>query len=218
MAFLGTGKGVGAERADARLRPCSVARLFTAVRRVFCSRRRVFWNSRGRGRGVISQAWGGRAGGEARVRATEQLSDPRPCTRAPSPRSRVPGRAASSPARGVRDPGCSAKLCALSCRCRRRVAETTATGRYQSPSLGSREEAAQGLSADLGLRAGYDRYWPRTGSLALVQGARAEGSCLRTEKILHLPLPRFCMKSKCNTTPSSPCLHFSLQTPFAGST
>lgn len=43
------------------------------------------------------------------------------------------------------------------------------------------------------------------------QGARAEARVPSDRKILHLPLPRFCMKSRVQHTPSSPCLHFSHQ-------
>lgn len=160
MAFSRNGKGVGAEQADARLRPCALSPGCLRRARRHCillASTGVLEQQGEEEQRVISQAWGGRAGGRRASARPEQLSDPRPCTRAPSPRSRCQAGRPPPSSRRPR-PGLlrEALRSAVS---RRRVAETTATGEVSKPKFRVPGRGSPGtLGADLGLRAGYDRY------------------------------------------------------------
>ena len=122
MAFSRNGKGVEAETVDALRRLCALSPGCLRRARRHCillASTGVLEQQGEEEQRVISQAWGGRAGGrrasaraEAAVRPTAR-SRPREA-RAPRPPARDRGARPGGllPARGVRARGCSAKLCA----------------------------------------------------------------------------------------------------------
>lgn len=166
MAFSSEEReGVGAEQADARLRPCAVARLFTAGEEacILLASTGVFGTAGEEEQRVISQAWGG--GLERRVRATGAAVRPTALHSGPQPRSRCQaGRPPPQLAAATR--AAPAKLCArLSVAAG--VAETTATGEVSKPKFRVPRKGSPGtLGADLGLRAGSRSLLARTRSLA----------------------------------------------------